>query len=182
MTAEMFGAVRKVTGIPSTVPDTTLRDFLCKLDPEGLSGLIYVAGYDAWRRKAFHQLEGFGFHAISMDGKYPTLRDVGDSKSKNYKQSKYLQIHHDGNGNPTYGTVRTVNSILATAHGRPLLGSVPVLGKTNEQGAFKKAFGDLVRIYGKLFKLVMYDAGAASQANADVVRKAGKHYFYHIGR
>jgi hypothetical protein len=180
MTQEMFSSVRKLVGIPSTVPDTTLRDFLCKLDPEELSKLIYVAGYDAWRRKAFRRFEGFGFHAVSMDGKYPTLRDVGDAKSKNYEKSKYLQIHHDEDGNPTHGTVRTINSTLATAVGRPLLGSVPVPGHTNEQVAFKKAFGDLVRIYGKLFKLVMYDAGAASESNADIVRKAGKHYFFHI--
>ena len=118
---------------------------------------------------AFHRLDGFGFHAISCDGKYPTIRDVGRSKSKNYKQSKYLQVHHDKDGNLAYGEIRTINSALVTAEGRPLLGSVPVPGKTSEQTTFKKAFGDLVRIYGKLFKVVMYDAGAASINNAKIV-------------
>ena len=180
MTEEMFGSVRELVGIPRTVADTTMRDFLVKLDPEELSKLIYVAGYDAWRRKAFRRLEGFPFHAVASDGKYPTVRDVGDSKSNNYEKSKYLQVHHDQDGHPDHGEIRTINSALITAEGRPIVGSVPVPGNTNEQTTFKKAFGDLVRIYGRLFKLVMYDAGAASEGNAKIVRKAGKHYFFQI--
>jgi len=139
-----------------------------------------VAGYDAWHRKAMHRLEGFPFHVISCDGKYPTVRDVGNSKSKNYEKSKYLQVHHDQDGNPCHGELRTINSALVTAVGHPVIGSVPVPGNTNEQTTFKKAFGDLVRIYGRRFKLVMYDAGAASQNNAEIVRKAGKHYLFQI--
>lgn len=180
MTKDMFGSVRKMVGIADTVPDTTLRDFLVMLDPEELSNLIYIAGYDAWRRRAIHRLEGFPFHAISCDGKYPTVGDVGDSKSKNYKKSKYLQVHHDPDGRPCHGEIRTINSALVTAVGRPIIGSVPVPGNTSEQTTFKKAFGDLVRIYGRRFRLVMYDAGAASANNAVVVRKAGKHYLFQM--
>jgi hypothetical protein len=180
MTAGMFGSVRKMVGILRTAADTTMRDLLVELDPEELSELIYVAGYDAWDRRAIHRLDGFPFHAISCDGKYPTIGDVGDSKSKNYKKSKYLQVHHDTDGNPAYGEIRTINSAVVTAVGRPVVGSVPVPGNTNEQTTFKKAFGDLVRIYGRRFKLVMYDAGAASEGNAVIVRKAGKHYLFQI--
>jgi len=180
LTAGMFGSVRKMVSIPRTVADTTMRDLLVELSPEELSELIYVAGYDAWDRRAIHRLEGFPFHAISCDGKYPTVRDVGASKSRNYKRSKYLQVHHDPDGNPEHGEIRTINSAVVTAVGRPVVGSVPVPGNTNEQTTFKKAFGDLVRIYGRRFKLVMYDAGAASEGNAVLVRKAGKHYLFCI--
>lgn len=180
LTDGMFGSVRNLVGIPRTVPDTTMRDLACKLAPEPLSELIYVAGYDAWERKSFHRLEGFPFHAIGKDGKYPVIRDVGQSKSRNYERSPYLQVHHDENDEPSYGEVRTINSVLVTAVGRPLVGSVPVPGRTSEQTTFKKAFGDLVRIYGRRFKLVMYDAGAASAENAAVVRKGGKHHLFQI--
>ncbi len=180
MTEGMFGSVRKMVGIPRTVADTTMRDLLVELEPEELSELIYVAGYDAWNRRAIHRLDGFPFHAISCDGKYPTVRDVGNSKSRNYEKSKYLQVHHDQEGNPTHGEIRTINSAVVTAVGRPVVGSVPVPGTTSEQTTFKKVFGDLVRMYGRRFRMIMYDAGAASKENAEVVRKGGKHYLFQI--
>jgi hypothetical protein len=172
MTADMAKSVRKLVGIPKRIPDTTLRDFLCKLEPEELSRLLYIVGYDAWRRKALHPLEGFPFGVMSMDGKYPSVRDTGSYE--------YLQVQHGDDGDASHGLVRTVTSMLATAHGRPILGAVPILGDTNEMGGFQKAFGDMVRIYGRLFRMVMYDAGAASSPNAKAVLKAGKHYFFQI--
>jgi hypothetical protein len=89
-------------------------------------------------------------------------------------------VHHNEAGEATHGLLRTITSTLITAAGRPILGAVPVRGDTNEQGSFQQAFGDMVRIYGRLFRVVMYDAGAASLANADAVRKAGKHYFFQV--
>jgi hypothetical protein len=172
LTKDMFKPVRKLVGIAKRVPDTTLRDFLCKAIPEKLCELLYIVGYDAWRRKALHKLEGFPFHAISMDGKYPSVSDTGDYEN--------LQVHHDEEGNASHGLVRTVTSTLVTAIGRPIIGAVPIPGHTNEQGSFKKALGDLVRIYGRLFLMVMYDAGATSLGNANAVIKAGKHYFFQV--
>ena len=174
MTEEMFKSVRKLVGIARRVPDTTMRDFLCKGDPEELSNLLYIVGYDAWRRKALRPREDIDipFAVISMDGKYPSIRDTGNNEN--------LQVHHDEEGNATHGLLRTVTSTLITAQGRPILGAVPVRGDTNEQGSFKKAFGDNVRIYGRLFKVVTYDAGATSRSNADAVRSAGKHYLFQI--
>lgn len=172
MTAELPKSLRKLLGIPTRIPDTTLRDFVCKLEPEQLSKLLYIVGYDAWRRKALQPLEGFAFGVMSLDGKYPSVTDTGDYE--------YLQVHHDEAGQPAHGLVRTVTSVLVTACGRPILGAVPVAGDTNEQGSFQKAFGDMVRIYGRLFRLVMYDAGAASETNAAAVLRAGKHYFFQI--
>ena len=56
----------------------------------------------------------------------------------------------------------------------------PISGDTNEKGSFKKAFGDLVRYFGRRFTMVMYDAGATCLPNADAVIAAGKHYFFQV--
>jgi hypothetical protein len=148
-----------------------MRDFLCRLDPNALGELLSVLGYDAWRRKALVPDSRFPWGILTMDGKYPSIRATD--------QATYLQVRHDATGTATHGLVRTITATLIGA-GRPILAATPVHGDSNEQGDFQKAFGDLVRIYGRLFGLVMYDAGAASRANADAVRKAGKHYFFQV--
>lgn len=174
LTKDLPKSVRRLLGIPRRIPDTTLRDFLCKLDPEKLYELVYIVGYDAWRRRALRQREDIDipFGVISADGKYPSISDT--------QAYPFLQVRHDEAGEAAYGLVRTITSTLITAKGRPILGCVPVLGATNEQGSFKKSFGDSVRIYGRLFRLAMYDAGAASKPNADAVVKAGKDYAFLI--
>ena len=172
LTAGMHSSVRKLIGIPKRIPDTTLRDYLCRLDPTSLSEVLYVVGYDAWRRKALRPNGDFPFAALSLDGKYPAIRDT--------EASTYLQVQHDESGNAVRGLLRTTTATLVTAEGRPILAAIPVPGDSNEQGHFQHAFGEIVRMYGRLFRLVMYDAGAASKKNADAVRKAGKDYFFQI--
>ena len=171
LTAELPLGVRRLLDIPRRTPDTTLRDFLCQLKPGSLSEVLYVLGYDAWRRKALLPDGDFPWGILTCDGKYPAIRDT--------EVSDYLQVRHDDSGAATYGLVRTITATLVGA-GRPILGAIPVRGDTNEQGSFQQAFGDLVRIYGRLFRLVMYDAGAASLPNADAVRSGGKHYFFQV--
>ncbi len=170
---EMPKSMRKLLGIPRKISDTTLRDFLVKVDPVKLQAVLSVVGYDAYRRKALRQRDDIDlpFSVLSMDGKYPSISDTGSYE--------YLQVHHT-DGEPTHGLVRTVTSCLITAVGRPILGAVPIPGSTNEQGWFQKAFGEMVRMYGSLFRVVMYDAGAASRGNADAVIAAGKHYVFLI--
>lgn len=173
LSADLSKPVRRLLGLPRRIPDTTLRDFLTKLDPVKLQNMLWVVGYDANRRKALRQRTDveIPFGVVSSDGKYPSISDTNPYK--------YLQVHHQDDV-ATHGLVRTVTCCLATACGRPILGAVPVLGSTNEQGSFKKAFGDMVRIYGRLFRVVMYDAGAASQSNADAVKAAKKEYVFLI--
>lgn len=176
---DMPAWVRKMIGIRRWIPDTTLRTFLCKVVPEQLCNLIYIIGYDAWRRRALRFVEDLPFHVMSLDGKYPSVSDTGESD--NHDKSDYLQVHHDKDTKEvTHGLVRTVTATLVTALGRPIMGATPIPGDTNEQGSFKKAFGDLVRFYGRLFVMVMYDAGATSLSNADAVIAAGKHYFFQV--
>jgi hypothetical protein len=171
--------VRKMVGIRKAIADTTLRTFLCKAHPVELCKLTYIVAYDAWKRGAIRLLDGFPFHAVSLDAKYPSVSDVG--RSDNHEKSKFLQVHHDKETKePTHGLVRTVTATLVTAVGRPVIGVTPIPGDTNEKGSFKKAFGDLVRLFGRRFKRVMYDAGATCRANADAVIAAGKHYLFQI--
>jgi hypothetical protein len=178
LTKRMPQAVRTLIGIIRFTPDTTLRDYLCKLNPYDLCKLIWIAGYDAWRRHALCPTGQFPWGAASLDGKYPTVQDIGDGEDG---PAPHLQVHHDQEtGEALYGVIRVITSVLITAVGRPLIGATPVPGDTNEQGSFMQAFGDLVRIYGRLFRVVLYDAGAASLANADAVIKAGKEYFFQI--
>lgn len=171
LTCDLSRPARKLLGIDRRVPDTTLRNFLTKLDPLSVCQLIYVVGYDAWRRKALKKLDEFPFHAVSMDGKYPSLWCT--------LKYRFLQVVRPKE-RPAYGLLRVVTSTLVTAVGRPILGATPVEGHTNEQGTFSKAFGDMVRYYGKLFRLVMYDAGAASIHSAEAVVAAGKDYLFQI--
>lgn len=173
LTAELSEPMRRLVGIPETIADTTLRDFLVKVDPIRLERVLSVVGYDAYRRRALRLRSDIGvpFGVLSMDGKYPSIRDTNPSE--------YLQVHHQ-DGEATHGLIRTVTSCLITAVGRPVLGATPIPGATNEQGWFKKAFGDMVRTYGRLFSVVMYDAGAASESNASAVITAGKDYIFLI--
>lgn len=176
---DMPAWVRKMVGIRRWIPDTTLRTFLCKANPVELCRLVYIVGYDAWERAAIRKALEIPFHVISLDAKYPSVSDVG--RSNNHKKSKYLQVHHDSETKePTHGLVRTVTATLVTAIGRPIIGLSPISGGTNEKGSFKKAFGDLVRYYGRRFTMVMYDAGATCLPNADAVIAAGKHYFFQV--
>lgn len=172
LTSNLGTGVRRQTGINRRVPDTTLRDYVCKLKPEDVLPLLQVVGYDAWRRKALVQDPRFPFGIVSLDGKYPTVADV--------TPAEYVQVHHDEAGNPSYGMVRTITAALVTAAGTPVIDAMPVRAETNEQGAFPEAFARLHKTYGKLFQLVMYDAGAASEGNASVVVNAGKDYLFQM--
>lgn len=177
-TQQMPQKVRQMLGITRVTPDTTLRDYLCALNPDDICKLIWTVGYDAIRRKAIHSTKLFPWGVLSLDGKYPTVRDLGDGRDG---PDHYLQVHHDHDtGEATHGVIRVITAVLISALGRPLLGACPVPGNTNEQGHFVQAFGELVRAYGRYFRVVLYDAGAASLSNADAVRAAGKHYFFQV--
>lgn len=173
LSAELSRPVRRLLKLPGRIPDTTLRDFLTKLDPNKLQHLLFVIGYDAGDRKALRNRDDIElpFGVMSSDAKYPSISDT--------TPSMYLQVHHQ-DGVATHGLIRTVTHCLVSAVGRPILGATPILGSTNERGGFQKAFGDMVRIYGRRFRLQMYDAGAPSGKNADAVKAAGKEYLFLI--
>jgi hypothetical protein len=178
LTQRMPQGIRSLIGISRFTPDTTLRELLCATDPYDICRLIWIAGYDALRRKAIRSSGLFPFGIMSMDAKYPSVADTGEGEKGT---DRFLQVHHDKETRePLYGVIRVITGILVSALGRPLLGATPVPGDTNEQGHFTEAFGELVRVYGGYFRLVLYDAGAACADNAAAVITAGKDYFFQI--
>ena len=163
-------SMRRQLQLRRRVSDTTLRDLLCKLQPEGLRAVLHRAVKAARRRKALRP-EGLPWGAVSMDGKGQALPAW---------DFRYVQRHVNDKTSTAYGLLRTVTSCLISAPGAPCIDVHPVMAWTNEMGTFQKAFGELVRHYGKLFKVVLYDAGAAGEENARAVLKAGKHYVFHL--
>jgi len=59
LTTRLSKSVRKLLGIHKRVPDTTMRDFLRKISIDELQELLYVVGYDAWRRETFQKRRDF---------------------------------------------------------------------------------------------------------------------------
>lgn len=169
LTGWMGSKARKQLGLPRRLPDTTLRDLLCRLPVEGLRGLLHRAVRKARRRKALKH-EVLPFHQVAMDGKADALPCW---------EGPYAQKHEPEDGVP-YGVLRTVTSVLVTAAGRPCIDVSPIPAETNEMGHFETAFGELVGTHGSLFTLVSYDAGANGEQNARLVRQHGKHYLFRL--
>lgn len=179
LSERMATDVRRIVGILERIADTSMRDLLVAFDPNELCKLLWVTGYDAIRRKAIRVNELFPWGVASLDGKYPTVRDVGDNE--NQAVSKFLQVHHDKEtGEGLFGVVRVITCVLISAASRPIISATPVPGNTNEVGHFTKALGDLVRVYGRHIRVILYDAGAASLKNATAVVRAGKDYVFQI--
>jgi len=162
-------AVRRQLGVSGRIPDTTMRDVLCRLDPNELRACLYRAVKAAWRRKAL-PVVGLPFHAAALDGKATALPCWDE---------QYVQRHQPEDGLP-YGLMRTVTAALVTAPGRPCIDAIPIPAATNEMGAFEAGFGQLVATYGDLFAVVTYDAGVSSEHNGRVVVDAGKDYVFRL--
>jgi predicted transposase YbfD/YdcC len=170
LTDDISRGARKVLGVTRRVPDTTLRDLLCRIHPDGLRACLHRAIKAALRRKAIH-LEGMPFHMVALDGKTTALPNWDNKYAKRTTNDYTLQ---------NFGLLRTVTCALVTARGRPCIDAIPIANETNEIGFFKTAFDELVRVYGKLFQVVSYDAGGASNSNAEHVVSAGKDYIMRL--
>ena len=72
LTAKLSPAMRRRLRIARRVPDTTLRDTLCALDPDEMRRLVHRAIDHADRRKALAP-DGLPFGVVAMDGKSVTL-------------------------------------------------------------------------------------------------------------
>jgi predicted transposase YbfD/YdcC len=149
--------------------DTTMRDALVRLEPFEVRQALHRLVKVALRRKALERIEELPFGAVSLDGKWSAI----PSWDHHFAQQK---THDDGL--QAYGMVRTISSVLVTSPAKVILDAVPVPAETNEMGIFPHAFDALVRTYGDLFELVMYDAGAASEENMAHVVEAGKHFLF----
>jgi hypothetical protein len=161
---------RRWLGIPRRVPDTTLRDALCTIQPRFLAASLHSLIRAAHRRKALKP-DGLPFGVASLDGKTFSLRSCDDG---------YAQRQTRGEGEPLLGLVRTITTTLTSSPARPCINVTPLPASTNEMGWFQSALALLMDAYGHLdlFRMVTYDAGACSLANADAVRSYRLHYLF----
>lgn len=169
MTGAMATGARRALRLPGRVPDTTLRDVLVRVEPNGLRRLLHAGIRRAHRRKQLaHDLP---LRVASLDGKGTAswLFDRPNAK------------HKYGQRQDSRTVVRTVTACLVSTAARPCLDAFPIPPETNEMGVFPAALQALLDAYGDdFFDVVMYDSGAASLGNATLVRSYGKHYVFSL--
>lgn len=172
LTADMAQPALAALGLGGRLPDTTARDTLTKLDPLDIRCMLHRTIRAAARRKAIEP-DGLPAGIVSMDGK-ATAIDAWDDK---YAQK---QTHSAGAG--AHGVVRTVTSCLISSPACPAIDAYPIPSETNEMGIFPKALDALLEAYGSthLVRIVLYDAGACSQANGSHTRSRGLHYAFRL--
>jgi len=170
LTAEMSLSMVRLLGFRGRVPDTTLRGLLCKLDPTELRRAIHAFIRSAFRRKALEPV-GFPFGIAAMDGKGTALPSCDDHFAQRQTQSESARL---------IGVLRTVTCTLISSAAKVCIDAIPILASTNEMGGFADALQQLVDAYGSLsmFRLISYDAGACSLANATLVRGKKLHYLF----
>lgn len=162
LTVRMSAATRRWFRVGRKLPDTTARDLLVRLSPEDVRGMLHAQIRHFHRQKALAP-EGFRRGMLSLDGKASPLRAWDDH---------YVQRQGER------GMIRTITATLVSTPGCPCIDAFPIPASTNEMGAYLPALRQLVAIYGPLdlFRVVMYDAGACSEANARGTRELGLHY------
>ena len=167
LSENMSGRMRRAIGIGRAVPDTTMRNLACKLDPEELRAAMHRALKKAARRKALVPV-GLPFGAVAMDGKVTatTMLDV---------QGVIAQRRSNG-----LALVRTMTSCLISSAARVCLDMHVIEASANESSTFPAAFDRLLREFGGWFKVITYDSGANSRANAQLVRDNDKHYLFRV--
>jgi DDE_Tnp_1-associated/Transposase DDE domain len=167
LTAEMSMPLRKRLGIARRIPDTTLRDVLCALDPAELRGPMHALVRAAHRRKALEP-DKLPFGVVALDGKSTALPSCDDDFAQR-------QSHGDGG---LIGVVRTTTCTLISSRAMPCIDAIPIPAATNEMGHFEASVRSLAQAYASidLFRMISYDAGACSEHNAGVVRELGLHY------
>ncbi len=170
LTGNTSKVMQQRLGISRRVPDTTLRDALATVEPEHLSPVLHGAIRSAVRSKSLSVDFGLPFGCIAMDGKHLSVPAVDD---------KYSQLQtQDENKATLKGRIGTMTVVLASSEARPCIEMRPIPAATNEMGAFARTLDGVLKAYGHLdlFRLVSYDAGACSKANADHIRASNLHY------
>ena len=162
LTSEMSTAMRKLLGLRRRLPDTTARDLLLRISPGQLTEALQRTIRRAHRRHALKPV-AFPWGVPSLDGKVTAIR-AWDGQVAQQQGNK--------------GMLRTITATLVSSTARVCVGANPIPADTNEMGAYVPALKELIEAYRSidLFCVVMYDAGACSEANARATRELGVHY------
>lgn len=170
LSAQLSEATRRKLRLKGRIADTTLRDALLALNAQALRARIHDQIRAAHRRKALAPTE-LPFGVVSMDGKVTSIK----AWDEEYAQKQVT-------GNTARGLIRTVTSVLMTSRAKVCLDASPIPPETNEDGHFTAALDALVSAYQglDLFRMVAYDSGACSRANAAAIRDRGLHYLFRL--
>ena len=152
LTSSMSPACRRLLGLHKRISDTTVRRIIVALVPAQLREVLHAQIRRFHRQKALEP-EGLRWGVVSMDGKASSL-------------GRWDHVYAQQQGD--HGVIRTITACLISTPGRPCLDAFPVPAATNEMGVYLAALRALVEAYAglSLFRVVMYDAGACSEANA----------------
>lgn len=175
MTNRMSAPFKQKLWLRGRVPDTTLRDLLVRMEPTSLRTLLYRQVRAASRRKALVPVD-LPFGVLSLDGKVTAIDAWDDELAQ--------QQAHGGSAAGAHGLIRTITAILITDRAKVCVDASPIPADTNEDGHFREALDAIVRAYAPLdlFRMVTYDSGACSLANADAVRSHKLHYLFRLDR
>jgi len=110
LTDELSPAIAGRLGLYKRVPDTTLRETLVRLEPDGLRRLLHTQCERAQRRKALEP-ESFPLGVVTMDGKVTATPQT---------HHRYAQTQHPKDGAP-YGLVRTMTCTLVSSRAKVCL-------------------------------------------------------------
>jgi hypothetical protein len=170
LSERMSRPIRRLLGIGRRLPDTTLRNALCTVEPGELCKPLHALVRKAHRRKALEPTE-LPFGVVSLDGKGFSIPSTDDW---------YAQRQTRDEESALVGVVRTVTATLTSCAARPIIDLTPIPAPTNEMGVFERALDSVCHAYRglELFKLVTYDAGACSAHNATLVRARDLHYLF----
>lgn len=170
LTADLSMPVRRRFGIRRRISDTTLRDALATLAPADLRPILHSVTRSAMRSKSVTVDFELPFGIVSMDGKYVTVPSVDGQHTQ--------CVSHADDDSEITGRIGTMTATLSSSEARPCIDVYVIPAPTNEMGVFKRALDALLEAYGNLdlFRLVTYDAGACSKANADYIRNRNLHY------
>jgi len=170
LSERMSQPTRRLLGIRRRLPDTTLRNALCTIEPAKLRRPLHALVRRAQRRKALEPND-LPFGVVSLDGKGFSIPSSDDW---------YAQRQTQGEDAALTGIVRTVTATLTSSAAKPIIDVTPIAAHTNEMGVFELALDSLCCAYRgiELFTLVTYDAGACSAHNATLVRARDLHYLF----
>ncbi len=162
LTDEMSVAARRALRLPGRLPDTTARDLLVRVSPQQLQSVLARQVLAAHRRRALSP-EAAPWGVLSVDGKDTTIRAWDEKFAQ--KQGKL-------------GHLRTMTSTLVSSGARVCAGASPIPPPTNEMGHYQTAIQELLDNYtdDDLFRVLMYDSGGCSEANARWTRSKHLHY------
>jgi hypothetical protein len=161
--------MRRVLGFHRCIPDTTMRDTLIKVGIDSLRRVLQQTIFLAIRRKALGA-QGLPFHIVALDGKKTCTR-IQDG-------GRFAQTISDYEGETPKYSVATITACLISSLAKVCLDAIPMPAETNEKGFFQAVLHSLLNTYGDLFKMVTYDAGANSKANALFVHLKGLFYVF----